>query len=250
MTPLRVGPIGVRSALLVFLGWLYGGDLARWAQARSAEVAALAELPKLWLCLLGVGVTLAGAGVLAMAVVTKKPSSWPPLRLLTIGAVSLLFFDFVVLSSRRSPISPEDRMQLAIHSLADGAGGAAGPEAVPRDPALLESFLDGLGPVPFFLQGERVPAWKLELRERCAGPAAEPGQAPVGTLIYCVAIDRKQAWVTLVGTASGQAFGPRAIVSLKEGWVGEVHVVPAEPAAAPEPTDESVWDQPTPDEAP
>ena len=250
MKPLSVGPIAGRAVLLAFFGWLYGGDLARWAQAQSAEVAALAELPKLWLSLLGVLITAGGAVGLVMAVATRKPADWPPLRLLTIGALGVLFFDFVVLSSRRSPISPEDRMQLAIHSLADGAGGEAGTEAVPRDPALLGAFLDGLGPVPFFAQGERVPGWRLELRERCAGPATEPGQAPVGTLIYCVAIDRKQAWVTLVGTPLGQVFGPRAIVSAKEDWVGEVHVAAPEPAPGAATPGESVWDQPTPDDAP
>jgi hypothetical protein len=70
---------------------------------------------------------------------------------------------------------------------------------------------------------------------------------PVGTLIYCVAVDRKQAWVSLVGTANGQVFGPRSIVSVKEGWVGEVHVpAPEQPDQAAEP----VWEQPTPEAAP
>jgi hypothetical protein len=250
VTPLRVGPLLARVALLGFLGWLYGGDLSRWVEAQSAEVAVLSELPRLWLCLAGVAVAAGGAVVLAMAVATKKPSGWPPLRLLTIAAVSLLFFDFVVLSSRRSPISTEDRMLLAIHSLAEGATEAAASEAVPRDPTMLASFLEGLGPLPFFVNGERVASWKVELRERCAGPATEPGQLPVGTLIYCVAVDRKQAWVTLVGVPYGQVFGPRAIVSVKQGWVGEVHVPPPEPAASPDSPGESVWEQPTPDDAP
>ena len=250
MAPLRAGSIVVRLVLLGFLGWLYGGDLARWVQAQSAEVAALSELPKLWLSAGGVAVTVCGAVVLAMAVATKKPSGWRPLRLLTIAAVSLLFFDFVVLSSRRSPISSEDRMLLAIHSLADGATAGAASEAVPRDPAMLAAFLDGLGPLPFFVKGERVAPWKVELRERCAGPATDPGQLPVGTLIYCVAVDRKQAWITLVGTAYGQVFGPRAIVSVKEGWVGEVHVPAPEPTASPDSPGESVWEQPTPDDGP
>ena len=250
MTPLRVGPIVARAALLGFLGWLYGGDLARWVQAQTAEVAALSELPKWWLSLGGVAVTAGGAVVLAMAVARKKPSGWPPLRLLTIAAVSLLFFDFVVLSSRGSPISAEDRMLVAIHSLSDGASGAAAPQAVPRDPALLATFLDGLGPVPFFVHGERVAQWSVELRERCAGPSSEPGALAPGTLIYCVSVDRKQAWVSLVGTPQAQRFGPRAIVSVKDDWVGEVHVAPPEPAAAPDGTEEPVWDQPTPDDGP
>ena len=44
-------PAGViaRVFLLLFLAWLYGGDVVRWGQAQTAEVTALAELPRLWL---------------------------------------------------------------------------------------------------------------------------------------------------------------------------------------------------------
>lgn len=243
-------PAGVvgRIVLLVFLGWLYGGDLLRWIQAQVAEVAALSELPRLWLSLLGCAVTIGGAIVLVMA--REKPPLWAPLRLFTIAALSLLFLDFVVLNSRRSPLTPDDQTVLAVQYIAESANHEAGTEVVPRDPQLLNSFLEGLGAVPFFVKGERVPAWKVELRERCTGPATEPGAASVGTVIYCVSLDRKQAWVTLVGTARGQVFGPRAIVSTEGGWVGEVHVAPAEPGPEPEGdrTDQPVWDSPTPDQ--
>lgn len=250
MKPLRVGQVVARGGLLLFLAWLYGGDLLRWVQAQSAEVAALTELPRLWLSLLGLGGALGGGVVLALALARKKPAHWQPLRLLTIGVLSLLCLDFVVLSSRQTLLSPDDQTQLAVQAVAEAANQAAGAEAVPRDPALLQSFVEGLGPVPYFLQGERVGDWKLELRERCAGPAAEPGQATVGTLIYCVAVDRKQAWVTLVGTPSGRVFGPRAIVSTTDAWVGEVHVAPPEPEPGAEQPPPSVWDSPTPDDAP
>ena len=71
--------LAARVALLLFLGWLYGGDLVRWGQAQRAEVTALNELPRLWLGLLGCGVTLGGAVVLVLA--RGKPASWQPLRL-------------------------------------------------------------------------------------------------------------------------------------------------------------------------
>lgn len=250
MKPLRVGQLAARSGLLLFLAWLYGGDLLRWGRAQGAEVAALSELPRLWLSLLGVAVVLGGAGALMVAARQKHPASWRPLRMLSIAVLSLLFLDFVVLSSRKSLLSPEEQAQLAVLSVAEDASQAAGSEAVPRDPQLLHTFIADLGPVPYFVDGERVPDWKIELRERCDGPATEPGQASVGTLIYCVAGDRKQAWVTLVGTPVGQMFGPRAVASVKEGWVGEVHVTAPEPELPAEPDDSSVWDPPTPDEAP
>jgi hypothetical protein len=102
--------------------------------------------------------------------------------------------------------------------------------------------------VPYFVHGERVPEWKLELRERCAGPAVEAGEAQVGTIIYCVSVDRKQAWVTLVGAPLGQVFGPRGIVSTEPAWVGQVHVTaPEPPPERDEPTEQPVWGAPTPD---
>lgn len=231
----------MRGGLLLFLGWLYGGDVVRWGQAQAAEVAALADLPRLWLGLLGTGVALGGAVVLVMA--RGRPPAWRPLRLLSVAVIALLFLDFVVLNSRRSPLSSQARSQMVVQLYADAVARESGMEAVPRDPALLHAPLAGLGPVPFFARGEPVSAWKVELRERCAGPAADPGQAAPGTLIYCVSVDRKQAWVTLVGTAQGQVFGPRAVVSTGEGWVGEVNVTVPE---APEPAGPPVWESPTP----
>ena len=236
----------VRGLLLLFFGWLYGGDVARWIEAQSAEVTALNELPRLWLGLLGCVVALGGAVVMVMA--RQKPPAWQPLRLLSVALVSLLFLDFVVLNSRRSPLTADEQSVLAVQSVAESANREAATEAVPRDPTLLNSFLEGMGSVPYFVNGERVPAWKIELRERCAGPATDPGAAAVGTMIYCVASDRKQAWVTLVGAPLGQVFGKRAIVSTQEAWVGEVHVAPPEAAPQEEPTDQPVWDAPTPDD--
>jgi len=240
---MKPAAVATRAALLLFLGWLYGGDVVRWGQAQAAEVTALPELPRLWLGLLGCAVAIGGAVLLVLS--RKQPASWKPLRLLTIAIISLLFLDFVVLNSRASPLSADEQSVGAAQLFAEAVSREAGTEAVPRDPTLLGSFLEGLGPVPFFVKGERVPAWKLAVRERCAGPAADAGESPVGTLVYCVSNDRKQAWVTIVGTAQGQLFGPRAIVSTQEGWVGQVHVAPpAEPEEPPQP-EPPVWGVPT-----
>lgn len=241
---MKAAGVVARALLLLFLAWLYGGDVVRWGQAQTAEVTALAELPRLWLGLLGCAVAIGGAVVLVMA--RLQPSSWKPLRMLTIAALALLFLDFVVLNSRRSPLSSEEQTLLAVQSFAEQANRASAVEAVPRDPALLTSFLEGLGSVPFYVGGERVTAWKLELRERCAGPAVDPGQAAVGTVIYCVASDRQQAWVTLVGTPIGQAFGARGMVATRDGWVGEVHVAQPDPQEQGESPDQPVWGGPTP----
>jgi hypothetical protein len=233
-----------KGLLLVFLGWLYGGDVVRWGQAQVSEVTALSELPRLWLGLLGSAVTIGGAAVLVLA--RQKPASWQPARLFTISALALLFLDFVVLNSRRSPLSSEEQGLLAVQHIADSASAESAPEGVLRDPSVLNSFLKELGAVPFFVKGERVEAWHLELRERCAGPDGEAGSAAPGTLIYCVASNRKQAWVTLVGTPNGEVFGKRAVVSTQDGWVGTVHVPTAEPAEPQEELPpEPVWGAPT-----
>ena len=245
---MRPAALAARALLLLFMGWLYGGDVLRWGQAQGAEVTALNELPRLWLGLLGCAVAVGGAVILVLS--RRRLPTWPALRLLTIAMLSLLFLDFVVLNSRRSPLSADEQTLLVAQFFAESANTAAGTEAVPRDPALLASFLEDLGTVPFFVKGERVPSWKLDVRERCAGPATEPGEAAVGTVVYCVANDRKQAWVTVVGTAQGQLFGQRAIVSTQDGWVGQVHVsTPAEPDEQPDEPIEGeppVWGAPTP----
>jgi hypothetical protein len=251
MTPSKAGQLALRAAMLLFLGWLYGGDLLLWLGARSAEVAAMSELPRVELAGLGVLVVLFGFGVLS--VLQQKPASWRPQRLVSIAVVSLLFFDFVVLSSRKSMLPAEEQAVLAVQALAEGASELSAEEAVLRDPNALQAMADELGAVPYFEAGQRVPGWKVETREGCQGPAGDARSSRAGTFIYCVAGDRKRAWVTLVGTAVGERFGPRVVVSTDPAWVGEVQVKPRE-AAPPEgveaPETPPVWDQPTQEDAP
>ncbi len=244
--PLRPGAIVVQALFAAFLLWLYVGDLIRFFRAQAAPVTMLNELPSLGLSLVGTVVALAFTGTLVLVAARRQPRAWRPRDFSIAAALFLVFIDFVILSAKRSPISAESRLLMAIQSVADDATRAAAIESVPRDPNLLRSFLEGVGAVPLFVEGERVPEWKLELRERCTGPALEPGSATPGTLIYCVAGDRKRAWVTLVGTTLGQSFGAPAIVSTEGDWVGEVVAAapPEEPAGPP------VWGPPTPEEQP
>lgn len=251
---MKRGALIARVLLLLFMGWLYGGDVLRWVQAQSAEVTALVELPRLWLGLLGSTVVLGGVVVLVQA--RKQPPTWRGLRLLTIGALCVLFLDFVVLNSRRSPLTTNEQAVMAVQFLAESASRESGTSVVLRDPSALHSMVSQLGEVPFFVKGERVPAWNVELRERCAGPASDARDAPVGTLIYCVSNDRALAWVTIVGTPFGQVFGPRGVISTQGPWVGEVHLVPPEQPEASDPGSEldgpppdgPVWGEPTQDE--
>lgn len=246
--------LAMHGLLLLVLLWWYGGDLLRYLRASSAEVAFVAELPSLGLSVAGLVVFLVASGLIAAGLMQRKDASWKGYRLGPIAGVVLLFFDFAVLSSVRSPMSAEDRALLGLLALADGASQHASHQAVPDEPRLLESFVADLGPVPFFAKGERVPRWAVDVRRGCAGPAADVGGQPAGTLIYCVAADGKRAWVTLVGVAAGQRFGPPAVVSVEAPWQQEVAVAGAQPS--PDEGEQpglavpgDVWQAPTPDEA-
>lgn len=241
---LRPSALVLQVLLVLALGWLYLGDLQRWFAARSAEVSLLNDLPNLPLAIVGSLVALGAAGVLAVGLVQKRPGAWRGFRLAPAAGVIVLFVDFAVLSSTRSPFSSAEQAQLAVHVLADYASTLSTEDGVPRDVRVLEGVFEELGPVPFFSKGERVRAWSIELREGCDGPAADAQGRPPATLVYCVARDRRHAWVSLVGVASPEAFGPAAIVSTNPPWVALVDA--PEPEKARSPVDVNVWQTPTP----
>lgn len=254
---LPVPALAMHGLLLGLLAVFYGGDLMRYVRATGADVAWMASLPSLTLSLVGVATLLFAGGLLGVGLATGKDASWRGYRLGPIAGVALFFFDFAVLSSVRSPMSGEERALFAVVALADGASQHASHTAVPDDPRLLASFVDELGDVPFFVKGERVPKWTVDVRTGCKGPAADAMGKGAGTLVYCLADDRKHAWVTLVGLPPGESFGSAAVVSTEEPWMQEVTLAPPEPA--PEPDEPGrpelgagplgdVWQVPTPDD--
>lgn len=250
--------LAMHGLLLALLAVFYGGDLVRYVRATGADVAWMASLPSLALSLVGVATLLFAGGLLGVGLATGKDASWRGYRLGPIAGVVLFFFDFAVLSSVRSPTTGEERALFAVVALADGASQHASHTAVPDDPKLLASFVDDLGEVPFFVKGERVPKWTVDVRTGCKGPAGDAAGKGVGTLVYCLADDRKQAWVTLVGLAAGESFGSAAaVVSTEEPWMQPVTLAPPEPT--PEPDEPGrpelgagplgdVWQVPTPDD--
>ena len=246
MKSLRPGALFAQGLLSVFLWWLYPGDLVRFIRAQGAPVSMMAEMPSLTLSLLGTLVALGFTAALVLVASKKRSARWRPRVMLLAAAMFLLFIDFTVLASRRSALTAESRMLQAITALCDEAERNAAVESVVREPHLLQSFRANVGPVPLFVEGQRVAGWTVEVRERCAGPALEPGRSSPGTLISGLASDRHRAGVTLVGTSLGQTFGPPAVVSTEGDWVGEV--------SALEPPDEEpgrpVWGAPTPGDEP
>lgn len=236
--------LAAQGAVSGLLGWLYGSDLHDWWRLRSAEAAACSVEPSVALALLGVAVALGGLGVLGVALGAGRDGQWRPLRLAPIAGLTLLFVDFLVLSSVQVSVGAEQRAQLALASFAEAAGSAATPAAVPTDPAALRAMAADLGLVPYFSRGARVATWQVEVRERCPGPALDAGAAPPGTLLYCVSADRQRAWVTLVGVREGERFGAPAVVAGDGDWVAEVR--PAPPVRDEEERDAPVGEGPTP----
>ena len=249
--------LAMHGLLLVLLAVFYGGDLVRYVRAMGADVAWMASLPSLGLALAGVATLLFAGGLLGVGFATGKDAAWRGYRLGPIAGVMLFFFDFAVLSSVRPPASGEDRALFAVVALADGASQHASHTAVPDDPKLLASFVDELGDVPFFVKGQRVPKWTVDVRTGCKGPAADAAGQGAGTLVYCLADDRKHAWVTLVGLAPGESFGAPRVVSTEEPWRQDVTLPPPEPVPEPEEPGPpelgsgplgDVWQVPTPDD--
>lgn len=216
----------VVTALLSSFGlWLYGGDLIRWTLISRAPFAVAAGYPSLVFGGLGAALALASWGALVLDLVRRRAPS-PAHRFARASMVALLAFDFGVRSTVWSEGTAEDALLAAVHTVAREAAEASTGEMVTSDPTVVHGWLEQLGPVPLFEHGVRVADWKIEVRERCGGPATEPGSALPGTLIYCVSDDRHRAWVSLVAAKEGDRFGPVAVVGAESPWVAEIDAEP------------------------
>lgn len=210
---------------LVVLLWLYGGDLLDGLRARSAEVSAFLELPQLaWPSVVLVA-TVGVLGVVLWGVGRERPEGFKGYRLLPILLVCALFVDLILLENQ-VPLSPEDVALMSLDQFEQRAQTLAKGPSVPTDPALLRTVLEELGQPPYLVRGTRAPAWSLQVRENCDGPVREAPGLEVGTFIYCVAPDRKTAWVSLVGLPVGERFGRPAVVTED----GDTHVGIIQPA--------------------
>lgn len=208
----------------VFLLWLYGGDVVRWGRLQAAPVAVMNDAPLLPLGLFGTVVACALLAALSTRLTKKallppRVAKWVP-----VVAVLLPLIDFVVISSRSSFVQPEELLIGAANSVAQAAAENSGTQVVARDPAVLEAAVAPFTDVPIFVKGERVPNWKVQLREGCSGPAADARDATPGTIVYCVSVDRRQAWVNVVATAAGHTFGEVAMSGLEAPWVAAVQL--------------------------
>jgi hypothetical protein len=230
----------IRSWVVLFFGVtvlaFYGHDLWLYFAVQAAPVSALLEAPNAGFA--GLATLLMITGIMA----TLRTPKAPP-RLLTILTIVVLGFDFIVLSSVKSPLGTQARAKGALQVMTESAQALATTTAVPDALVDLDPVLPLLGPVPWLVHGQRPADWRLELRFDCTGPVTAAGALPVGTVLYCVAPERKRAWITLVGLPLAQARGEPGVVSSEPEWVGEVSLARenAEPA--------DVDEEPTRDES-
>ncbi|RYZ41081.1 MAG: hypothetical protein EOO71_13410 [Myxococcaceae bacterium] len=194
------------------LGWLYGGELAEALRVRTAEVSSVTSSPSVARAGVVLGLTAVALAVLLVGLWRKQPEGFKGYRLLPILLVGALFMD-LVRSEGRSPLDAEAQASVALRNFHEAAQKQATPEAVPVDARVLQPIVDALGTPPYRLRGVQVTSYALQVRRNCEGPAGDASGTRPGTLLYCVASDGKQAWVTLVGLPAEVRFGAPGVFS-------------------------------------
>jgi hypothetical protein len=80
------------------------------------------------------------------------------------------------------------------------------------------------------VRGQPTSEYTLQVRRDCEGPVRSAAGLQPGTFIYCVAPERKGAWITLVGLPAEQRFGLPDVISVH----GEARFLLVQPSS-PEP---------------
>ncbi|MBX7098377.1 MAG: hypothetical protein K1X89_11740 [Myxococcaceae bacterium] len=212
MSALPKGWLTADAVCVLALGWLYGGDLLDALRAPTAPVAAMSALPSPGFPALALAALAAAAVGAVVGVVRRRGAEFRGYRLLPVVALVVFFVDFFAVFGRGDPLGRAERVALSLRHLAEQAASLASVEAVPPARAV-EPLLEGLPPPPYLVKGEPLARWTWEARTGCAGPATEVAGLPAGTIVYCVAADRKLAWFTAVGLPLGRRFGEPGLVS-------------------------------------
>jgi len=228
-------------ALLLALGWLYGGDAWVLFRLQRAPWAAVPEAPELWLTVLGLAVAVFGAAAQLFGRLTHQPAAWRPFLLLPVAGTLVVLLDLGLIAPARAGASSEDLSQGAVALVSEALTSSLADGRYTAEPRALLQTLARLGPPPFYRDGVRLTEWSLALRGPCAGPPAEVGAAHPGTVLVCLSGDGSAAWVSIVALAS--PFGPPE-VPLDGAWVAALRA-PIARTPTPEPPP-PMWDQGTP----
>jgi len=200
------------GALLGVFG-LWGVDLLTWWRARQAPVAAIPDPPNLvWSCaVLGLALLLLALCVLGWR--RRRGPEYRAYRLPPILLVTALFAELFVFGADQLPISSGERLQAAIQLLAQAASKASKDGQVPRDPAVLQALAVPLGVPAYLAHGKPPGPFRVQVRQGCEGPVRDAPGSQLGTLLYCVGKDGKEAWVSAVALPAERTYGPPAVYS-------------------------------------
>lgn len=217
----------LNAAALLLLVWLFGGDLLDGLRAKGAPAAALQQPPNVVFATAALLVGFATAGVTVWGARKGKDDTFRGYRLLPIATSVLVFVDLFVLADERPPFQSHEVTAAAMGHVEERASYLGETGRVPTTREQLEPILVELGQPPYLVFGKVLPAWTLEVRTGCEGPAEAVEGRPVGTIVYCVAGDASRAWITAVGLPWNRRFGdPEWVTGPRGPLVGVV--VPAQ----------------------
>lgn len=225
----------VNLVALLLLLWIWGSDIVAHFQIQRSEVSAVIDPPVLWLAVVVVLLAIVFAGVVVFGVRAGRGPDFKGYRLLPILFLLAGFLTLFVLGESRSPFKPADQAAVALHIFSRAATELGGEGPVPADASQLDPLVKELGAPPYYVRGEPVPHYSLQIRQDCEGPIGDAPGARPGTILYCVARDRRVAWVTLVGLPFEEDYGEAEVFSRRgnvQVWsVGQA----AEPSAEEQP---------------
>ncbi|MFL5319389.1 MAG: hypothetical protein ACJ790_07010 [Myxococcaceae bacterium] len=216
------GTLIANAALLALVLWLYVADVYDWARARTADVSALTELPRVGYASFILVATAISVGFFLYGIFKDRPPNFRGYRLLPIVAIVGLFVDLFVLSADELPMPPADQTMLVLHSLARSASERSTPEHVLVSDRELADLVKDFGQPPYLVKGKRAEAFTVQRRMDCDGPIKEAPGAQVGTFLYCVSKDQTRAWLTVVGLPVEQHFGVPAVITRQGEILGAV----------------------------
>lgn len=227
---------------LLFLAYLYVGDVLDYGRALTAEASALHKLPNVIFASLVLATTGAVVVMLAVKLTRGADAADRVFRLLPIVAVVALFVDLFVLSADDAVINPPDQAAVALQMFTEAASARSTANQVPTSERDLTDLLKDLGAPPYLLKGKPATAYSLSRRDNCTGPVEEAPGVQVGTFIYCVAPDRKSAWVTVMALPYEERFGVPRVLS-RQGVSLVTLVRPPTPGQPELPADSLSFDQ-------
>ncbi len=193
-------------------------EIFLFLEVRDAPAAAVLHPP----LVLYWGPVLAGTlgvGLVALIAALRRGDARPVRIFFVIAFLALVVDIFFLPASRLPPIVTSDMVaESALEQARARVVLGGGPGLLPDTLEPFESALaEGIAP-PYLDHGDAVDRWTMVLRHPCDAAVQVPEDQGVGTIFYCLSADRRQGWLTVVGTG-GRLVGPPAMAVTLEGPV-------------------------------